>query len=352
MYTSGGISLVSIQTSISEGDLPEGRYVQLSISDDGLVAYIQSPVHAPFIRVLRPTGTLVAAFGQRGAGPGEMQVPTFLRWDGRELVIGVRPGVLARFDTSGALLEEYATGFSGVIYGVGGDRLDGIRLLPSSSGNKLAAHFDSRRLMPTRSSGSADEVATTAATGLRSILDEAGRGVSGSFGYGRQGIRWAIGDGVRYRGLVFEGATGALQWQFSRDLGPRHRGPEEVESLASMLQVTEEVTGPRGERMKIASPRGVKERLASEIVPYFQGPRAIHFDRWGRVWVTGTDQDAAFLDVFAASGFLGRFTLPCMVSKDGIALAGEWFVFQCADREMQEPLHVYRLTGAGQEDRL
>src|SRR5690606_27771372 len=72
------------------------------------------------------------------------------------------------------------------------------------------------------------------------------------------------------------------------------------------------------------------DRAQQERLPHFEHP-GIWPDEYGRVWVTGTVGDSAFIDVFSGSAHLGRVTHSCSENKRRIGHSLRWIVLVCTE---------------------
>lgn len=339
-----GASPRPIDLRLSDEDLPDHRFYGMAISSRGYIAYAKSTTDPPFLRIITARGQTLAAFGGQGDGPGEMRAPTIVGWREQIITVVARPGgVIAEFDSAGRLAREVTTGFNGLILGVADSEFDGVLIAPGETRGTVGwqlVHGDFDQSTSLRSASSWGAMQRLQEIGL---VNPNGTVSSSGFGYGRTGSHVVVGNGVEYRGIVVPSAPRDSAWRFARDLGPRFRGPGEVERLLDMQRAASSVQGPNGQPVQPGKLDGVRERLETERMPHFGGPRSLFVDDFGRLWVFGTDHDRTFADVFVREGFVGRLTLDCVLPRNGVSLSGRWLALRCEQESGLEALHVYQL---------
>lgn len=344
--TAAGIELEPIALALSRDDVPDRRYYGMAVSNQGLIAYTQSPKDPPFLRILSASGRRMAAFGTGGDGPGEMRAPSVIAWRDELLIVVTRPGgVIAEFDSTGHLVREVATGFTGVVLGASPREFDGTLLSPRGAAKEVELrlmHGDLSRVPNVRPPADWPEIDRLLAMHL---IDRTGAVLQDGFGYGRGSDYVIVGSGATYSGIVIPSLAGEEAWEFSRDLGPRYRGPAEIERILRLMDSQSPVQGPKGQTIELPSGEPLRARLKGEPVPHFGGGRSLFLDAKRRLWVLGTSDDRTFADVFRQGEFLGRLSIGCVLPRDGVSLAGDWLALRCEQEVGTETLHLFRIHG-------
>jgi len=308
----------------------------IAISPSGLLA-IAAPIgDTAIVGIYDSTGSVVAALGRHGSGPGELQAISALLFEGDTAIV-VADAMEARiltFALSGRLLHQ----LSGEMF-----------MRP------VHAAADSVILLGLSPGGTPQVTMSSLATGGSTVLV----GFSDSVLTKHFVEPWehaqspmhrpipvlaadeqliAIGDAERYRIWLYD-RRGRLQAAVTRDLPAPHRSASRVERQIATLS-----HGPA--QLDEARLSRLRDRLASENRPYFDVMRGLAFDREGRLWVGGLDGDSAFADVFGDSAFLGRIPIGCDDYEGNWSVNGNYVALMCVGNRRDGTVlaQVYRIA--------
>ena len=333
-------TLVRRPMRVAAADRPDLMYLGITVRQDGAVSYVASTKDAPFLRILDTVGARVAAFGEVGDGPGEFRSPNRIWLLGDTLVVQTHAGgVFATFSRTGRFLEEFHTRLSDVSLGVTADSIDHFN--PSE--------FVTRRVVrvfrtPLRG-GRTREIFKGGDSLLALALRPSYEGqLRMALPYLASDNRVVIGDGLDYRLHVYD-SRGRFLYEIRREVGPRYRGPLELELAREGLSSLFGFRGPNGERASASTIARQLDGLRTVPVPHFD-KSAFFFDERGRLWVFGMANDSTVADIFADSVFVGRLRLPCFDRYGFRSLSGHWLALNCRLGDEHDPpyeLQLYRI---------
>lgn len=300
---------------------------------DGGWLFGPADLTASALVAVRPDGHAVA-LGGFGEGPGEMR-RSFPLWLDDTIAIGVDYGTnrLIAWRPDGTVHHEV--------------RLD-TPALPTGrgpAGTLLAGRFVGEQEVPVLIDPTTGAVrATVAATdsALASLFDESDLSarVANSPAFGRWADGVVIGNGLRYRLLLYD-TEGHLRGQLGRDLPPTFRSPAQVGAEIAALRAGG--LGRAPERLAAA-----REALATEPVRRFPHTAPPRSDGQGRLWVVVLEGDAVFADLFDRDRFLGRLPLDCPGYGGRWDLNGAWLLLVCApgdaDGDLDAVVRRYRIV--------
>jgi hypothetical protein len=289
----------------------------IAVSPNALVALISPGTEdGRMIHLLDTTGTVVAAFGPQGQGPGELSAvgSVFMSHD-RLYTYDLSNRRFTVFDLAGKVL---------------GSSEDARFLLP------FAVHGDSSDNLET--DGSKYWIVRRRLSGKdRTVIN---RGDSVPPARASTPTGFVLGDGTTYR-LDRYDSKGLLLNSFGRSgLVPPRLSESQIESQMTSLA---RFRGPDG---KLLDPIRLEERrkeLRSQEVPFFPRNRSLEFDGAGRLWIVGSIGDSAFADLFADTLFLGRLTFDCPDFRNMWALSGAWLALVCGPPEGSDRSALVRL---------
>lgn len=308
----------------------------MAVSATGLLA-LASPVgDTALIGVYDSTGSLVAAFGRRGSGPGELQAVSALVFDGSDALVAgnAMETRLLTFTLSGKVIHQV----SGVMF-----------MRPAH------AEDDSLTLVGLSSTGKPQVVSTSLASGESAMLvDFKDSALSEAFlkpwehaarpmdrpipTLGANDRAVAVGDAAHYRIWLYD-RRGQLLGELARDLAAPHLSPRRVDRQLASLR-----SGP----LKLDAVRlsRLQSKLESQDGPYFDRLRGLGIDGDNRIWVGGIDGDSAFADVFGEGQFLGRIGIGCKDFEGNWAVDGDYVALLCVDNEQDGTVEarVYRIV--------
>lgn len=282
---------------------------------------------------VRPDGRTVP-LGGFGEGPGEMR-RSFPLWLDDTIAIGVDYGSnrLIAWRPDGTVHHEV--------------RLD-TPVLPTGrgpAGTLLAGRFVGEQEVPVLIDPTTGAVrATVAATdsALSALFDEddLSARVANSPAFGRWAGGIVIGNGLRYRLLLYD-TEGRLQGELGRDLPPSFRSPAQIDAEIEALRAGG--LGRAPERLAAA-----REALATEPVRRFPHTAPPRSDGHGRLWVVVLEGDAVFADLFDRERFLGRLPLDCPGYGGRWDLNGAWLLLVCGagpeDGDLDAVVRRYRIV--------
>ncbi len=280
---------------VCEGPRAFGRVDWLAaLPDGGLVALDRDP---PVVRIFAPDGTVRAAFGRKGEGPGEFLTPSGVAVLGDRIVVAdIRRPVLSELTLDGRYVR-----------GVSAEQTVGD--LQGSPDGKWAVYQEARWT----TMSAAVYLLTPGSDSAQPVLhdtenvveDEEGQAASvGTFSSapGPGGVV-AVGHGGVYRITVLDRSGKRLR-EIRRDIPRARRTEAEVEEIRERVDQARARLG--------RNPEGQGRPPEVDPLRMHFRPGALAFDEGGRMWVR-TERGgpaATTFDLFDPSGaFLGEVRL-------------------------------------------
>ncbi|MEO8635135.1 MAG: hypothetical protein ABI587_07650 [Gemmatimonadales bacterium] len=324
---------------VISGDFPNGpeqANQEIAVSPEGAIAF--APLESQDerrLRVVDTTGSILAAFGRTGRGPGELQNPKRLFFaDSRLDVYDWANLRLTSYSLSGKAQGQRQ--YDGVVFpfAVHGDSADVVAM---SQGRFVVSREGLR--------GPARGWLSVGDSILRVVFTEPFLNASPDDqqqffpATASTSDRLILGAGTSYRLYRYD-RDGRYLGSFGRDLPPEHPTKRAAERAASSLTGWR---GPDGKRMDPVAVARMASEMRSKTVPYFSHTHSLGFDGAGRLWVLGVSEDTTFADIFADTAFLGRVNLGCPDFAQSWSLNGRWLALLCGAPEAAQGSALLKL---------
>ncbi len=337
-------TLVEIPISLPEDAQPSTPLLAIGLTARGTVTFRPGGRTDRIMATVDSTGAVIAEWGRRGEGPGEMH--------GGELILS-GDSLIALADGDGNPVMVYTPG----------GRLVRQRARPPSG---LPSAFEGGAVYWWRSFSRAPTADNPSPSGRlepleRWCVDHECRDViletddlslltvyqspptnDGAYpAFAVDGTRLVLGDGFSYTLWMHDIGSATPPVQFGRSISPRMSTEAEIARQESIWTKSERAgtPGPGGQRIR---PDFTNQRRELRERPrlHFQY-MGFGFDGKGRLWVMGRANDSTFLDVFADTTFLGRMMVDCRRSGHASTVRGHWLALGCRDDEdISQPYRI------------
>lgn len=338
-------TLQEVELDIPVSELPVNTFTTFALTSSGTISYMPDRQREPLITSIDSSGRVIARWGRRGEGPGELLGDEeLLSADSFVVAVGGSGERVRVYDVRGSLLAERSDVPQGFAADVSSDRIAWWQSFKVGRGPRPSV--SPGRVRPLVSWCIWDrcltELLSTSDTLLRQVHESATPILHGAWpAFGIDGERLVLGDGYNYTLWVFP-KPGAAPVRFGRALPPRMASLPEIARAESSWARLERTgyPGPRGQRV---APKYDEERefIRTVPMPHFQ-LGGIKFDGLHRLWVIGRAGDSTFFDVFADTTFLGRFTVACRRFGRAATVRGRWMAIGCETDDDLKP-YVIRL---------
>jgi hypothetical protein len=295
---------------------------------------IVTDASAPFVRVFDAGGRTVRAFGRKGSGPGEFQLPIHAgpRAGGALEVYDMTLRRFTRFDSTGAVLStRLVPGFAVMVVS---------NAQPAES-YMITSDFRSQEQPVLLLADAGKEPSRLLALGPDFPLHAPGEHARTPAFAARPGGGFAVGDGINeYRIRRYDRA--------GKPLG------DIVRTVQRRRKTTEELNQEREQFMRRRTRMQAMRRAEGGPGPINFQPReewnhfnidALQFDETGRLWVR-TERGgltATVFDLFDPGGrYLGELRVPEKLRA--FAIGSGLLAAKVLDEDEVEYVHIYRIT--------
>jgi len=327
--------LERVSFTLAEEDIPERSVLTMALTARGTLTFLKDPRGPKVFATVDSTGAVLARWGRRGEGPGEvLGDELLLSGDSSVVVVDLNGRRLQLFSPVGKLLREQASPPRGKPSSFANGRV--LWWLSSGSG---AGAREPGRLGPTRPLISWCVLGVCADTVLPasdSIVERVHRasppgGIGGWPAMVADGDRFWLGDGYSYTIWRFDSGGNVPPVRIQRAVPQRMVTAREFAKLDSSWVKLERsgMPGPGGKRIRLEFDVE-RQFMKKEPLPHFQ-LFGLSVDGRQRLWVIGRSNDSTFLDVFADTTFLGRHMIACHRSGYAAAVRGHWLALACDD---------------------
>ncbi len=328
-------NLQQVIFTLAEEDIPPRGLLTVALTGQGTLTFVPDHRRPQVFTTLDSTGAVLARWGRRGEGPGEViGDEVLLSGDSNIVVTDVNGRRLQLFSPKGKLLREQPSPPPGKPVSFS----DGRVLWWESTGGGAGAR-EPAKLGPTRPVVSWCVLRACADTVLGagdSILGLVHRasppmGVGGWPAMVADGDRLWLADGYSYTIWRYDGGGKSAPVRFARSVPPRMLTPKEFAKLDSSWVKLERagMPGPGGKRIRLEFD-AERKFMRKQPLPHFQY-LGLSVDGLHRLWVVGRSNDSTFLDVFADTTFLGRHMIACHRSGYAGVVRGHWLALACDD---------------------
>lgn len=343
-------TLEEVQLAIPLSDQPLNRFLSLALTVNGTITYLPDRGRDPILTTIDSTGSVIARWGRRGEGPGELLGDELLlSGDSVVAAVGVEGERVRLYSPDGTLLAERSQPPRGMPTDLGGDRIPLWQSFRLGEGPRQPATVGRRGPFVAwcvRTSCE-DTLLPASDTILGQLHAAATPMLHGPWpAFGVDGERFVVGNGYTYDLWIYGEGGSAGPRRFGRALPPRMATPAEIARAESSWSKLERggMPGPNGQRIR---DNFDAERAFIRTVPHphFQ-LGSIKFDGMHRMWIIGKSQDSTFLDVFADTTFLGRIMLPCRRFGRASSVRGHWLALGCEDEDEESPyvIKLFRIV--------
>lgn len=331
-------------------DLPSLREVPLNRLPGDAVRNLASPVTASelghlvtlppggspeghVLLLMDSTGNPMQWIARRGAGPGEVSLPSFTSFIGDSLlaVWDMASARLSVFNLNGTLAAERTFDQTQSPLAINGDSLD-IRWLQNSGRSewvRVSWRDGGHRLLIAANDTAFGRAFPDQGSSSRPVV----RGNSYASGQGRL----VLADARDYVMLIYS-EGGRHLGRIDRTQAPVLPGLQliRMESLAVASQPVSD-----GQKSQLL------ERFRRRPLPAFQ---RVRIDGRGRLWVIRTDGIGAWADLFADTVHLGTIAIPCLgFSGQNWDVADRWLAISCInespDAASDGTVRMFRIDG-------
>jgi hypothetical protein len=343
--------LEEVSLSIPPEEQPFDGFRSMALTAMGTITYMPDSRRDPVLTTIDSTGRVVARWGRRGEGPGELRGDELLlSGDSVVAAVGVDGERTRLFEPDGTLVVERRESPRGMPGDLSGERIPWWQSVRIGDGPQQKGSVGRRGpFIAWCVRSECEETLLPARDTLVGQLHAAATPVShGPWpGFGIDGQRFVVGNGYTYELWIVDQAGSSVPRQFGRSIQPRMATPRAIARAESSWSKLERggYPGPGGQRI---SPDFTADRefIRSAPQPHFQ-LGSIKFDDRHRMWVIGNVGDSTFLDVFADTTFLGRITIDCRRFYDrASSLRGHWVALGCEpnDDESDPMIRLFRIV--------